>query len=515
MWKDKHYQFTCLPQGLTSAPRIFTKLLKPVLAHLRKMGMIVSCYIDDCIFIAPSFDELKSNIHYAVSFFDKLGLTVHVSKSSLVPSKEVEYLGCILNSENMTVRLADRKKDKIKNIGLSLLARDEVSIRDLASFIGNVVAADSGVPLAPLRYKQLEIVRNRALLTHKGNYDSMITLPVRARKIISWWINNIHNQSKSISFPPPLMEMFTDASLLGWGAKLGSITTGGQWAFSEIEHINVLELKAVLFALKALCSEHRSIHIRLRIDNTTAVACIERCSSTKEALLAITEDIFTWAYDRDITLSAIHIPGIDNVDADGASRNFNIDTEWMIKPHVFAMLCKVYPKPAMDLFACRLNAQLPKYISWRPDPNACDTDAFTVSWTNGYLYAFPPFSVIGRTLQKIQQDRASVLLVLPLWPTRAWFPRALQMLMDTPRLLPRHSLTLPQDPHRRHSLANKLILVAMPLSGDPSKTRPYHHKLPTSSCPPGDMEHNYNMGAISPSGSLFVASGKLIHFPHL
>ena len=90
-----------------------------------------------------------------------------------------------MNSENMTVRLADRKKDKIKNIGLSLLARDEVSIRDLASFIGNVVAADSGVPLAPLRYKQLEIVRNRALLTHKGNYDSLITLPVRARKIIS------------------------------------------------------------------------------------------------------------------------------------------------------------------------------------------------------------------------------------------------------------------------------------------------------------------------------------------
>ena len=96
MWKDKHYQFTCLPQGLTSAPRIFTKLLKPVLAHLRKMGMIVSCYIDDCIFIAPSFDELNSNIQYAVSFFDKLGLTVHVSKSSLVPSKEVEYLGCVL-----------------------------------------------------------------------------------------------------------------------------------------------------------------------------------------------------------------------------------------------------------------------------------------------------------------------------------------------------------------------------------------------------------------------------------
>ena len=44
MWKGKHFQFTCLPQGLTSAPRIFTKLLKPVLSHLRKLGMTVRLF---------------------------------------------------------------------------------------------------------------------------------------------------------------------------------------------------------------------------------------------------------------------------------------------------------------------------------------------------------------------------------------------------------------------------------------------------------------------------------------
>ena len=34
-WKGKYYQFTCLPNGSSSAPRIFTKILKPVYAHLR------------------------------------------------------------------------------------------------------------------------------------------------------------------------------------------------------------------------------------------------------------------------------------------------------------------------------------------------------------------------------------------------------------------------------------------------------------------------------------------------
>ena len=41
------YKYTCLPNGLASAPRIFTKLLKPVYATLRSMGHLNSGYIDD------------------------------------------------------------------------------------------------------------------------------------------------------------------------------------------------------------------------------------------------------------------------------------------------------------------------------------------------------------------------------------------------------------------------------------------------------------------------------------
>jgi Reverse transcriptase (RNA-dependent DNA polymerase) len=37
-FKNILYQYTCLPFGLASAPRIFTKLLKPVVAHLREQG---------------------------------------------------------------------------------------------------------------------------------------------------------------------------------------------------------------------------------------------------------------------------------------------------------------------------------------------------------------------------------------------------------------------------------------------------------------------------------------------
>ena len=51
--------------------------------------------------------------------------------------------------------------------------------------------------------------------------------------------------------------------------------------------------------------------------------------------------------------------------------------------------------PEIDLFACRLNAQFIRFFSYRPDPFAEVTNAFSVSWED---YCFPPFACIGKIL---------------------------------------------------------------------------------------------------------------------
>ena len=78
----------------------------------------------------------------------------------------------------------------------------------------------------------------------------------------------------------------------------------------------------------------------------------------------------------------------------------NIDTEWMLKPALFKCLCNEFGTPTIDMFASRLNHQLPKFVSWRPDPEAIAIVAFMQSWTLDYVYLFPSFSLIGRVLQK-------------------------------------------------------------------------------------------------------------------
>lgn len=101
VWKNQPFQFTCLPQRLTSAPRIFTKLLKPF-SHHRKHGILIVCYIDYCILMAPSAALLEENVKYTLQMFDYVGLTVNVKKSVLFPTQEVEFLGIILKSVSMT-----------------------------------------------------------------------------------------------------------------------------------------------------------------------------------------------------------------------------------------------------------------------------------------------------------------------------------------------------------------------------------------------------------------------------
>ncbi|XP_045105475.1 uncharacterized protein LOC123500986 [Portunus trituberculatus] len=265
------------------------------------------------------------------------GLTINVQKSVLQPTQDIKYLGVVLNSADMTVALPPVRKERIKAQG-RLLLKKEVTLLHLSSFIGLTVASDPAVELAPLRYKYLEIIRNRELTRTHGNYNSKITLDDHARELIYWWIHNVDSQVKSLRSSSPQLVMFSDACLTGWGAVVGDAKTGGHWAHEELDHINCLELKAILLGLRSLCKDTKETHIRLRSDNSTTVACIERCGSTKPNLNTLIEQIFEWAESRGITLSAQHIEGLQNVEADKESRVKNLDAEWMLRPHIFKRL---------------------------------------------------------------------------------------------------------------------------------------------------------------------------------
>lgn len=112
-------------------------------------------------------------------------------------------------------------------------------------------------------------------------------------------------------------------------------------------------------------------------------------------------------------------------------------TEWKLNENYFARIYELCFHPDIDLLASRLNKQMTKYVSWFPEPETMTSDAFSISWSEFNPYIVPPFSIISRVLQKVQEDKLrNVILIVPMWATQPWFPTLLNLLIDLPRMLP-------------------------------------------------------------------------------
>ena len=85
VWRGEHYQFKAMPFGLATAPLIWTKLMKPVLAYLRARGVWVTAYIDDLLILAASPELARQHTALVIETLERLGLTVNYEKSELNP----------------------------------------------------------------------------------------------------------------------------------------------------------------------------------------------------------------------------------------------------------------------------------------------------------------------------------------------------------------------------------------------------------------------------------------------
>ena len=65
-FNEELYQFTCLPFGLSSCPYVFTKLLKPVMRHLRSQGLSSIIYLDDILCVENSFENCSKNVNNTI-----------------------------------------------------------------------------------------------------------------------------------------------------------------------------------------------------------------------------------------------------------------------------------------------------------------------------------------------------------------------------------------------------------------------------------------------------------------
>ena len=335
VWRDVLYQFTCLPFGLSSSGRIFTKAMKPVIAFLRAMGIRLLIFLDD---------GKLSRACNATHRLRNPGLNLLVVCDRLPKVHSHSFKGVALPGLRAKLRsdetfLAKRKAFKSKTVcsrnhvpsshckpcikfSQSLSVDHACNSRNPPSHQGNTEGSHKG----------------HSLGTH-ASYKIKVTLSQEAINYLQWWIDSVHLNNGRDIIPPPVDTMiFCDASEIGWGAHLDSVLIGGRWLKEETNsHINFLDLKAAFLAFQTLVPSVKRPHICFGIDNRTAVSHINKLGGTQSQTLSnLAEELWNYALNRNLIISAIHIPGKLNVkNFDCKSRIFKDSIEWMLNPSIF------------------------------------------------------------------------------------------------------------------------------------------------------------------------------------
>ena len=213
--------------------------------------------------------------------------------------------------------------------------------------------------------------------------------------------------------------------------------TGGHFNLNEQElHINVLEMLAVCFGLKAFV-KNSDTYVKILSDNTATIYSINKMDlnnfSTCRKIIC---DIWAWAEQSSMCITIAHIPGKYNDKADKESRKIREkNKEWILNKNAFEKIIQhfqFYPK--IDLFTSRLNKKLAVFVLYRPDHETTYVNAFSLEWKIEF-YAFPLFSLIDRFMQKISIEASIEILIVPYWSTQPWYSHLMKILIDNPILL--------------------------------------------------------------------------------
>ena len=275
------------------------------------------------IIMARTREEINQHMEVLAFLLEALGFIVNQEKSHLIPAQELEFLGLSVDSLSLQLKLPNEKIRQIRKEAAQLLTRESLSAQQLSQFLGKLNAVSQAMLVAPLFFRALQKDLQVALAQGAQDYEHHMRFSKDAREELVWWQHHLASwNGRTVIQRQSRMKIQSDTSQTGWGAVCDGVSTGGSWSLQERTlHINCLELLAADLAMKSFLKGLRGVSVLLQLDNSTAVAYINNLGGTvSPALTSLAKSLWLWALERDILITAQHIPGVSNTVVDFESR---------------------------------------------------------------------------------------------------------------------------------------------------------------------------------------------------
>ena len=170
---------------------------------------------------------------------------VNPSKSHLVPSQVVQYLGVVIDSRSFRASPSSEHVAKLFSTADAFLSCATPPASTWLRLLGILSSLAHLVPGGRLRLRSLQLCLHR--LWDREDMSALLPWSPDCRRDLQWWLD-LPRLSLGVSLVQVSLDLdfWSDASDVGWGAHLGSLTDSGLWDQEQAAlSINAHELLAV------------------------------------------------------------------------------------------------------------------------------------------------------------------------------------------------------------------------------------------------------------------------------
>ena len=423
-WKGKYYVYNRLPFGLSTAPWVFSKVMRELVMFWRRSGIRVLPYLDDFLFLEQGEQACLQMSRRVESDFFAAGLQINKEKCCRTPSQQIRHLGFDVDLAAGKFSVPSDKWEALKASVDALLTarRGRVQARTVASLVGTVIS----MRLAWGPVSQLYTRHLYALINSVVSLNCWIVVSEEAANELLFWqqlpqlrfVADIWPCTKGLA-----VRVATDASDMGWG---GITLTGPREVAHEYfteeesrESSTFRELLGVRRCLQALVRRCEGRLVVLQVDAMNLLGVINR-GSRRLALNELARDLFWFCLRHEITLSVEWVPREENSLADDISKLL-IPDDWMLSKKYFQLLDRRWGPHTCDLFASQANNQCAKFYSLHWCRGSAGVNAFGYDWSTDNCWVNCPYRLIGRVWRCLQAQGAAASLLVPLWESATWW----------------------------------------------------------------------------------------------
>ena len=229
---------------------------------------------------------------------------------------------------------------------------------------------------------------------------------------------------KTTSIPSKCGIVYSDAGVTGCGSVITlneDYVCHRLWEPSECSKSSTWrELAAIDFSLESFASVLEGSLVKWFTDSQAAARIIE-VGSMKLDLHRLAIKIFQFCAWHNIRLEVQWIPLTENEKADYISRLIDFD-DWQITPDFFLSLEELWGPHTVDCFANFYTAKLPRFFSRFWNPGESGIDFFAQDLDSENCLVVPPVTLAARVIQYLSLQKVRATLVVPLWPSSAFWP---------------------------------------------------------------------------------------------